>query len=128
MIQGQYRSATLQVPAEVTPLKFRGYLRKEIEAVQATAQGEEDIIVVRLFVLEKVLFGLGAKKVDSILHGALGKCPNILRIELDRTGLLRSLTQDEMQEAAAEAQSTLQALRDRVMAPSGTAEPASDTN
>lgn len=126
MIQGQYRSATLQVPAEVTPLKFRGYLRKEIEAVQATAQGEEDIIVVRLFVLEKVLFGLGAKKVDSILHGALGKCPNILRIELE--GLLRPLTQDEMQEAAAEAQSTLQALRDRVMAPSGTAEPVSDAN
>jgi hypothetical protein len=126
MIQGQYRSVTLQVPAEVTPLKFRGYLRKEIEAVQATAQGEEDIIVVRLFVLEKVLFGLGAKKVDSILHGALGKCPNILRIELE--GLLRSLTQDEMQEAAAEAQSTLQALRDRVMAPSGTAEPVSDAN
>ena len=126
MIQGQYRSATLQVPAEVTPLKFRGYLRKEIEAVQATAQGEEDIIVVRLFVLEKVLFGLGAKKVDSILHGALGGCPYVLRIELE--GLLRSLTQDEMQEAAAEAQSTLQALRDRVMAPSGTAEPASDTN
>ena len=126
MIQGQYRSATLQVPAEVTPLKFRGYLRKEIEAVQATAQGEEDIIVVRLFVLEKVLFGLGAKKVDSILHGALGKCPNILRIELE--GLLRSLTQDEMQEAAAKAQSTLQALRDRVMAPNGTAEPASDAN
>ena len=126
MIQGQYRSATLQVPAEVTPLKFRGYLRKEIEAVQATAQGEEDIIVVRLFVLEKVLFGLGAKKVDSILHNALGKCPNILRIELE--GLLRPLTQDEMQEAAAEAQSTLQALRDRVMAQSGTAEPASGTN
>ena len=126
MIQGQYRSATLQVPAEVTPLKFRGYLRKEIEAVQATAQGEEDIIVVRLFVLEKVLFGLGAKKVDSILHGALGKCPNILRIELE--GLLRPLTQDEMQEAAAEAQSTLQTLRDRVMAPSGTVEPASGTN
>jgi hypothetical protein len=126
MIQGQYRSATLQVPAEVTPLKFRGYLRKEIEAVQATAQGEEDIIVVRLFVLEKVLFGLGAKKVDSILHNALGKCPNILRIELE--GLLRPLTQDEMQEAAAEAQSTLQMLRDRVMAPNGTAEPASDAN
>jgi len=117
MIQGQYRSATLQVPVEVTPLKFRGYLRKEIEAVQATAQGEEDIIVVRLFVLEKVLFGLGAKKVDSILHGVLGKCPNILRIELE--GLVRPLTQDEMQEAAAEAQSTLQALRDRVMASGG---------
>ncbi len=117
MIQGQYRSATLQVPAEVTPLKFRGYLRKEIEAVQATTQGEEDIIIVRLFVLEKVLFGLGAKKVDSILHGALGKCPNILRIELE--GLVRPLTQDEMQEAADEAQATLQALGDRVMASGG---------
>ena len=114
MIQGQYRSATLQVPAEVTPLKFRGYLRKEIEAVQATAQGEEDIIVVRLFVLEKVLFGLGAKKVDSILLGVVEKCPNILRIELE--ALLRPLTQDEMREAANEAQETLRALGDRVMA------------
>jgi len=126
MIQGQYRSATLQVPAEVTPLKFRGYLRKEIEAVQATAQSDEDIVVVRLFVLEKVLFGLGAKKVDSILHGALGKCPNILRIELE--GLLRPLTQDEMQEAADEAQATLQTLRDRVMASGGNPAPDSGAN
>jgi hypothetical protein len=112
MIQGQLRSSILQVPAEVTPLKFRGYLRKEIEAVQATAQSEEDIIVVRLFVLEKVLFGLGAKKVDNILQGVLGKCPNIQRIELE--ALLRPLTQDEMQEAADEAQATLQALGDGV--------------
>lgn len=117
MIQGQYRSVILQVPAEVTPLKFRGYLRKEIQAVQATAQNEEDIIVVRLFVLEKVLFGLGAKKVDSILLGVVEKCPNILRIELD--GLARPLTQDEMQEAANEAQATLQALRDQVIASGG---------
>jgi hypothetical protein len=118
MIQGQYRSAILQVPPEVTPLKFRGYLRKEIDAVQATAQGEADIIVVRLFVLEKVLFGLGAKKVDSILHNAVGKSPNILRIELE--GLIRPLTKDEMQEAASEAQSTLELLRDRVMTSGGT--------
>ena len=117
MIQGQFRSSILQVPAEVTPLKFRGYLRKEIEAVQATAQNEEDIIVVRLFVLEKVLFGLGPKKVDSILQGVVGKCPNIQRIELE--ALVRPLTQDEMQEAAAEAQETLQALSDRVMASGG---------
>lgn len=114
MIQGQFRSSVLQVPAEVTPLKFRGYLRKEIEAVQATAQNEEDIIVVRLFVLEKVLFGLGPKKVNSILQGVVGKCPNIQRIELE--ALVRPLTQDEMQEAADEAQATLQALSHRVMA------------
>lgn len=117
MIQGQFRSSVLQIPADVTPLRFRGYLRQEIEAVQATAQNEEDIIVVRLFVLEKVLFGLGARKVDSILQGTVAKCPNIQRIELE--ALARPLTQDEMQEAAAEAQATLQALSDRVMASGG---------
>ena len=117
MIQGQFRSSILQVPAAVTPLKFRGYLRKEIEAIQATAQNEEDIIVVRVFVLEKVLFGLGAKKVDSILHAVVAKCPNIQRIELE--ALLRPLTAEEMQEAADEAQETLQALGDRVMASGG---------
>jgi hypothetical protein len=124
MIQGQFRSTVLQVPADVTPLKFRGYLRQEIEAVQATAQGEEDIIVVRLFVLEKVLFGLGAKKVDSILHGVVGKCPNVQRIELE--ALARPLSADEMQEAAAEAQATLQALSQRVMASGGKLGPAAD--
>ena len=126
MIQGQFRSSILQVPPEVTPLKFRGYLRKEIEAVQATAQNEEDIIVVQLFVLEKVLFGLGPKKVDSILQGVVGKCPNIQRIELE--ALVRPLTQDEMQEAAAEAQETLQALSDRVMASGGKLGPATGGN
>lgn len=117
MIQGQFRSSILQVPAEVTPLKLRGYLRKEIEAVQATAQGGEDIIVVRVFVLEKVLFGLGARKVDSILQGVVAKCPNIQRIELE--ALVRPLSAEEMQEAADEAQETLQALGDRVMASGG---------
>ena len=126
MIQGQYRYSILQVPAEVTPLKFRGYLRKEVEAVQATAKDEEDIILVRLFVLEKVLFGLGAKKVDSILLGVVGKCPNILRIELE--ALARPLSQDEMREAAGEAQATLLALGDRVMASGGKLGPHDGSN
>jgi hypothetical protein len=126
MIQGQFRSSILQVPADVTPLKFRGYLRKEIAAVQATAQGEEDIIVVRLFVLEKVLFGLGVKKVDSILNGVVGKCPNIQRIELE--ALIRPLTAEEMQEAADEAQEMVQALAERVMATGGKLVADSSTN
>jgi len=117
MIQGQFRSSVLQVPAEVTPLKFRGYLRKEIQAVQASAQSPEEIIVVRLFVLEKVLFGLGPKKVDAILHGAVEKCPNIQRIELE--ALARPLSAEEMQEAADEAQAMVQALGERVMASGG---------
>jgi hypothetical protein len=126
MIQGQFRSSILQVPGEVTPLKLRGYLRQEIAAVQATAQNAEDIFVVRLFVLEKLLFALGAKKVDSILQGVLGKCPNIQRIELE--ALSRPLTQDEMQEAADEAQATLQTLSDRVMASGGKLGPATAEN
>jgi hypothetical protein len=126
MIQGQFRSSILQVPADVTPLKFRGYLRREIEAVQATAQGEEDIIVVRLFVLEKVLFGLGVKKVDSILNGVVIKCPNIQRIELE--ALIRPLTAEEMQEAADEAQEMVQTLAERVMATGGKLVADSSTN
>lgn len=126
MIQGQFRSSILQVPADVTPLKFRGYLRKEIEAVQATAQNEEDIIVVRVFVLERVLFGLGAKKVDSIVQGAVAKCPNIQRIELE--ALVRPLTAEEMQEAAADAQETLRTLSERVMASGGKLGPDTGAN
>jgi len=114
MIQGQFRSSVLQVPGEITPLKLRGYLRQEIAAVQATAQHAEDIIVVRLFMLEKVLFALGAKKVDSILQGLVGKSPNIQRIELE--ALSRPLTREEMQEAADEAQAMLQSLGEQVMA------------
>lgn len=117
MIQGQFRSSVLQVPAEVTSLKFRGYLRQEIQAVQASVQSPEEIIVVRLYVLEKVLFGLGARKVDSILQGVVEKCPNIQRIELE--ALARPLTADEMEEAAEEAQAMVQALSERVMASGG---------
>jgi len=117
MIQGQFRSTVLQVPTEVTPLKFRGYLRKEIQAVQAGVQSPEEIIVVRLFVLEKVLFGLGARKVDGILQGVVEKCPNIQRIELE--ALARPLTAEEMAEAAEEAQATVQVLSERVMASGG---------
>lgn len=122
MIQGQYRYSILQVPEAVTPLKFRGHIRKEIEAVQATAKNEEDIILIRLFVLEKVLFGLGAKKVDSILHGIVAKCPNIQRIELEP--LSRPLSAEEMQEAAEDAQANLETLTQRVMATKGLGAPA----
>ena len=121
MIQGQYRYSILQVPEAVTPLKLRGHLRKEIEAVQATAKNEEDIILIRLFVLEKVLFGLGQKKVDSILHGIVAKCPNIQRIELEP--LSRPLSAEEMQEAAEDARANLEALTQRVMASKGLGAP-----
>ncbi|AXS80465.1 hypothetical protein [Dechloromonas sp. HYN0024] len=123
MIQGQYRYAILQSPEEVTPLKFRGHVRREIEAIQASAQHAEDIIIVRLFVLEKVLFALGSRKVDSLLHSIVAKCPNIQRIELE--ALLRPLSQDEMQEAAEEAQGMLLTLGDWVMASGATLGPAS---
>ena len=60
------------------------------------------------------LFGLGQKKVDAMLQALVSKCPNIQRIELEP--LARSLTADEMQEAAEEAQTFLQALGEKVMA------------
>lgn len=117
MIEGQYRYSILQVPVEVTPLKLRGYLRKELEAIQATAKDDTDIILVRLFVLERILFGLGPRKVDSVLAAVVSKCPNIQRVELE--ALSRPLSAEEMQEAAAEAQASLQVLGERVMASGG---------
>ena len=117
MIEGQYRYSILQVPVEVTPLKLRGYLRKELEAIQATAKDDTDIILVRLFVLERILFGLGPRKVDSVLAAVVSKCPNIQRVELE--ALSRPLSVEEMQEAAAEAQASLQVLGERVMASGG---------
>lgn len=117
MIEGQYRYSILQVPVEVTPLKLRGYLRKELETIQATAKDDTDIILVRLFVLERILFGLGPRKVDSVLAAVVSKCPNIQRVELE--ALSRPLSAEEMQEAAAEAQASLQVLGERVMASGG---------
>lgn len=114
MIEGQFRYCILQVPPEVTPLKLRGHLRQELETLQAGAQGESDILLVRLFVLERVLFGLGPKKVDQLLGGLAARYPNIQRIELE--ALSRPLSEEEMREAAAEAQSSLQTLGDEVMA------------
>ncbi|MCK6411558.1 MAG: hypothetical protein L6Q55_03935 [Azonexus sp.] len=114
MIQGQFRYSILQVPQAVTSLKLRGHLRREFEALQAGAQGESDIILVRLFVPEKTLFGLGQKKVDSLLDSLLGKCPNIQRIELE--ALSRPLSEDEMREAAGEAQAQLEKLGSEIMA------------
>jgi len=73
-----------------------------------------------------VLFGLGAKKVDSILHGVVEKCPNIQRIELE--ALARPLTAEEMQEAAEEAQAMVQALGERVMASGGKLVADADSN
>lgn len=113
MIQGQLRYSIVQVPPEISPLKFRGYIRKEVESIQEMSRGDHDIILIRLFVLEKIIFGLGMKKIDDILQGLVTKCPNIQRIELEP--LKRALTPDEMKEAADDAQETLKELSEKMM-------------
>lgn len=113
MIKGQYRYSILQVPAEITPLKLRGYLRQELDLLQKTTVDETDIVIVRLFVLEKILFALGPVKVDKLLGGLAGKFPNVQRIELE--ALLRPLSEEEMHEAAAEAHSQLKNIGEAVM-------------
>lgn len=112
MIKAQLRYSILHAPPEVSPLKFRGWIRKEAESVQTMATGKDDIILIRLFLLEKIVFGLGMKKIDDILQGVVDKCPNIARIELEP--LTRALTAEEMQEAAQDAQETLEALSSKM--------------
>lgn len=121
MIRGQLRYSIVQVPPEISPLKFRGYVRKEVESIQTTSQGDHDIILIKLFVLEKIIFGLGMKKIDDILQGLVTKCPNIQRIEFEP--LKRALTSDEMKEAAADAQETLKELSEKMMETVASEEP-----
>lgn len=66
----------------VTPLKFRGWLRNEVIDIQRTAQDKEDIIVVRLFISERLRFAITQPALDKMLKAVVDKHQNIYRVEL----------------------------------------------
>jgi hypothetical protein len=101
---GRLKMSILNTDDALSPLKFRGWLRGEAEDIQAGAV-EHDLIIIRLFMPEKLRFLLTQKKLDSILQGITDKLPNIYRIELIR--VQKSLDHQEMSEAAELAKSDL---------------------
>lgn len=101
---GRLKMSILNTDDALSPLKFRGWLRGEAEDIQAGAV-EHDLIIIRLFMPEKLRFLLTQKKLDNILQGITDKLPNIYRIELIR--VQKSLDHQEMAEAAELAKSDL---------------------
>ena len=101
---GRLKMSILNTDDALSPLKFRGWLRGEAEDIQAGAV-EHDLIIIRLFMPEKLRLLLTQKKLDSILQGITDKLPNIYRIELIR--VQKSLDHQEMAEAAELAKSDL---------------------
>ena len=101
-ISGQLRYSILNPPPELSPLKFRGWFRNEAARIQETAKGPHDIIVIRLFITQRLIAGVSQRKIDVALQDAVDRHPNIHRVELQPVAT--PLTNEEMMEAAREAQ------------------------
>ncbi|MBX3685867.1 MAG: hypothetical protein KF909_07015 [Rhodocyclaceae bacterium] len=108
MVSGQMRLSILNAPDDMTPLKLRGWLRGEAESIQGLAKGEHDMIVIRLFLSERLRLATTQKQLDKILQGIVDRFPNIYRVEL--RPVTKALTVGEMAQAAEEAQTDLQEM------------------
>lgn len=101
---GLLKMSILNADDKLSPLKFRGWLRGEAEDIQSHAH-EFDLIIIRLFMPEKLMLLLTQRKLDDILQGITNKLKNIYRIEL--VAVTKSLSAQEMTEAAEEAKVNL---------------------
>lgn len=106
------RMSILNVTEDVTPLKFRGWLRNEAIDIQSTAKSETDIITIRLFMTERLRFALTQSNLDKLLKAVVDKHPNIYRVEL-HVGV-NVLTTKQMTEAADEANADLRKMVDEI--------------
>lgn len=89
----------------VTPLKFRGWLRSEAIDIQRTARDKDDLIVIRLFMTDRLRFAITQSALDKMLKAVVDKHPNIYRVEL-QTGSA-PLSASEVMQAAEVAKADL---------------------
>lgn len=108
MVSGQLRISILNAPDDLTPLKLRGWLRSEAESIQGLVKGEHDMIVIRLFLPDRLRLATTQKQLDKLLQGIVDRFPNIYRVEL--RPVTTALTAGEMAQAAEEGQADLQAM------------------
>lgn len=94
MVSGQLRLSILNAPDDMTSLKLRGWLRGEAESIQGLAKSEHDMIVIRLFLPERLRLATTQKQLDKILQGIVDRFPNIYRVEL--RPVTKALTASEM--------------------------------
>lgn len=114
MISGQLRYSILNPGPEVTPLKFRGWFRQEAARIQEMAKGPHDIIVIWLFITQRLIAGVSQRKMDVALQDAVDRHPNIHRVELRPVD--KPLTADEMMEAGREAEADINEVAERLAA------------
>jgi hypothetical protein len=114
MISGQLRYSIINPGPEITPLKFRGWFRQEAARIQEMAKGPHDIIVIRLFITQRLIAGVTQRKIDVALQDAVDRHPNIHRVELRLVD--KPLTADEMMEAGRESEVDINEVAERLAA------------
>lgn len=114
MISGQLRYSIINPGPEITPLKFRGWFRQEAARIQEMAKGPHDIIVIRLFITQRLIAGVSQRKIDVALQDAVDRHPNIHRVELRPVD--KPLSMDEMMEAGREAEEDINEVAEQLAA------------
>lgn len=111
--KAQLRISLLNPPANLSPLKFKSWLRAEAGQIQSLAKGPHDIIIVRMFLAHEVRMRIPSSDLDKLIKSLVAKHDNIQQIEvrevahqLDFAGM--AAAQDE---ASADMAAILEAAR-----------------
>lgn len=105
------RLSILNPGFEVSPLKFRGWLRAEAAQIDQMSRASgmpHQVTIIRLFVPTRLFFAIGEAALDKTLQQITDKFETIYRIELRVVD--NPLTLDEMCLAEEEAQQDLQSI------------------
>jgi len=68
-VSGQLRITILNPTEDISALKLRGWLQSEAEQIDAMT-GDDDFVIIRLFLMERVRYGLTQKKLERRNHCA----------------------------------------------------------
>jgi hypothetical protein len=104
----QLRISVINTPDELSPLKLRGWLLQQAREIQDMS-AEHAYTRIKLFLTKRQRFAFTQKKLDGLLQGIVDKFPAIHGIEL--VEVEQSLTNDEMQAAAKDADAEVTELR-----------------
>lgn len=105
------RASILNPGPEITPLKFRGWLRAEAADIdqKTRATGQQYLVsIIRLYLPEKLRLAIGQDKLDRILQGVVDKFETIQNIELRTVEAPLDLAR--MSEAQTEMQADIQEM------------------
>lgn len=106
-MSGQVRFSLLNIPDDMSLLKFRGYLRTEAQGIQSQCK-DNDFVVIRVFIPKKLKLLITQREQDKIFRAIVDNMPNIYRVELAETE--RQLSFEEMKEEGQQAQAVIDAL------------------